>query len=715
MKMVMQLLPAFLLLTAVGATSVRKLIGGEDGPVDKVVKLLEELQEGLKKDQKTEQAMYDKYACWCEEETRKKAHNVMEANKIIQRMSTMILKLKGKVFVLSAEITELQENIRDNEAEQEKATAIRQKENGEYMSERGELEQAISAMEMAIKVISGAGTGKTGLLQGSTATTAAARQQAVRTVVSALPARAALSPSQLSAIQNFASGSLAEPTAATGETSSASATIQGILKDMYDTFSSDLQKQTADESSKQRAFEDLIAVKMKDLNLMKEELTEKEALKEEASVQLADAMQTLDDTQKQMDTDVAFFDEIKAGCKAKNEEWMARSEARKEELEGIEKALEILTSPEAQEMFGKAIKPGKGASFLQVDISNSLFHSAQKAYDALKKQARKAHSLRLASLAAMVRSTGVGHFGKVLDEIDKLIKVLKEEEQDDIKLRDSCKKKYHINSQEQADIKWKIENNEARVTKLEETIKSLIENIEDTEKQITDTEEEMKKMKEERTDENDEFKQAKEDDQAAIGFMKKAVKVLSSYYEKNKIELVQEGARQPPDATFSDKGSRKGQSKGILAIMQMLIEDLQDEIKTGIKDEGSAQAEYEKQVAAAEKLVEDLKEKKVNLKTDKSTTEDNLEDENSLMEDNKEELGSKEDYKKEIEPRCDWMLDSFEERREKRKAEMEGMVTAKEYLSGMAPPSMLETGKSFNDDKLQEIGFAGMSFLQNRQ
>merc|ERR1719482_1546985 len=84
---------------------------------------------------------------------------------------------------------------------------------------------------------------------------------------------------------------------------------------------------------------------------------------------------------------------------------------------------------------------------------------------------------------------------------------------------------------------------------------------------------------------------------------------------------------QAPDATFSDAGSRKNESKGIISIMTMLIEDLKAEISNGVKDEVSAQAEFEKNVADAKKLIEDLEEKKANLESDKADQEQKKEDE----------------------------------------------------------------------------------------
>merc|ERR1719375_1620710 len=131
-------------------------------------------------------------------------------------------------------------------------------------------------------------------------------------------------------------------------------------------------------------------------------------------------------------------------------------------------------------------------------------------------------------------------------------------------------------------------------------------------------------MEEERIEEHKEFQQAKSDDEGAIALLEKTVEVLSEYYKNNKIEmgpvqgsmkLLQEpefevSQWQAPDATFSDAGKRKNESKGIISILTMLIEDLKMEISNGVKDEVSAQAEFEKNVADAKKLIESLEEKK---------------------------------------------------------------------------------------------------------
>merc|ERR1712008_338181 len=49
---------------------------------------------------------------------------------------------------------------------------------------------------------------------------------------------------------------------------------------------------------------------------------------------------------------------------------------------------------------------------------------------------------------------------------------------------------------------------------------------------------------------------------------------------------------------------------------------------------------------------------------------------------NKEDLQEELDYKKEIQPDCDWIIGAFEKRAKLRTAEMDGLVEAKEFLAG---------------------------------
>merc|ERR1719281_430659 len=124
----------------------------------------------------------------------------------------------------------------------------------------------------------------------------------MRSVARSIPLTANLDINKLAAIQTFTE-SLQEPTAADASSSYApqSATVQGILKDMYDTFTADIEKLTQTEASLQRDYEDLIAELTKELNTMNGIVAKKEEEKAAAAQELADTVQELDDTQAQLD------------------------------------------------------------------------------------------------------------------------------------------------------------------------------------------------------------------------------------------------------------------------------------------------------------------------------------------------------------------------------------------------------------------------------
>merc|ERR1719231_1056182 len=484
-----------------------------------------------------------------------------------------------------------------------------------------------------------------------------------------------------------------------------------------------LEKATEVEAVAQKNYESLIGVKENEMATLVDARKKKEGEKAEAEKDLADASQELDDTTKQMKADTVFFDETKAACQAKADEWSERVRARTEELAGINKALEILTGDDAKALFSKAIKPGKETSFLQT-VSDSESQPESKAYKALKSSATKAKSLRLAAIAATLR-TG-GHFDAVIAEIDKMMDTLKKEEKDDIEQRDWCKEETFKNEQEASRYEYKIERTDAKIMKLTTKLNELEASLQQTIQQIMDTKTDIQNMEDTRKEENAAFQSAKSDDEGAAKLLGAAIEAMTAFYKNNKIgmgeiqgaaqALVQEpvfevSADQAPDASFSSSGKSSGESKGIVSIMTMIKEDLEDEIANGVKNEEETQTKFEEQLGDAKKLLEDLKAKKTNLEQSITDTNTEIGDNEVKKEDLQGMLKEERDYLASIKPDCDWSLNSFDERRTKRAAEMEGLLEAKGMLAGAAP-SMVETSTEFDDDEFASMKFSGASFLQ---
>merc|ERR1719337_369292 len=532
-----------------------------------------------------------------------------------------------------------------------------------------------------------------------------------------------LSPKQLKLIRTFAKDPAefydqkAEKAASYNP---ASATIMGILKDMYDTFSMNLEKSTEVEAVAQKNYESLIGVKENEMATLVDARKKKEGEKADAEKDLADNSQELDDTTKQMKADTVFFDETKAACTSKAAEWNERVRARTEELAGVEKALEILTSDDAKALFNKSIKPGK-ETFLQIDSESQ---PQAKAYKALKEHATKAKSLRLAAIAATLR-TG-GHFDAVIAEIDKMMATLKAEEKGDIEQRDWCKEETFKNEQEASRYEYKIERTDAKIMKLTAKREELESTLAATVQSILNTKDDIKAMEDARKEQHAAFESAKSDDEGAVKLLAAAIEAMTAFYKNNKIDqgeiqgaaqaLVQEpvfevSADQAPDASFSSSGKSSGESKGIVSIMTMIKEDLEDEISNGIKSEGETQAKFGEQLGEANMLLEDLRAKKTNLEQAISDTNSEIDENEVHKEDLQGLLKDEKDYLASIKPDCDWILNSFTERRTKRAAELEGLLQAKGMLAG-ASPAMVQSSTEFDDDEFPKMQFSGMSFLQ---
>merc|ERR1719409_810641 len=200
----------------------------------------------------------------------------------------------------------------------------------------------------------------------------------------------------------------------------------------------------------------------------------------------------------------------------------------------------------------------------------------------------------------------------------------------------------------------------------------------------------MNDITKERDSERDVYKKNLKDDQDAIGILEKAQGALEKFYRdtsalqvapKN-VKLV--AAAPEPHTNFQDgdyKGST-GEARGVLSIIEMLKEDIRKQIKTEGQDEIDAQNAYEKDFNAltqnyrasekaklkAEDELADLKSDKTGQTENKAAAQNDLDDEKKLT--------------KALATDCDWVADQFEKRRSARKAELDGLNEAKDFLAG---------------------------------
>merc|ERR1719181_1958622 len=316
------------------------------------------------------------------------------------------------------------------------------------------------------------------------------------------------------------------------------------------------------------------------------------------------------------------------------------------------------------------------------------------AYHVLKGVARKHHSLRMAAMAAMVQTATEGHFDVVIGSVDKMIAELREEEQDDIDLRDYCQDEENKVENEIEDLEHKATNIQGLIDRLNAKKKELQADIKQTESDIAATEDAMAEALSTRNSENEDFKAALKDDMDAVALLASAIDAMTSFYKNNKLPLGLLTKKEDPEyavdpdkapETFSEPyGGKSNEGGGIVSIMGYIKEDLENEIGVSKKAEAAAQAEFEEQRAAATKVLNDLKAKKVTLEGMEAETDEKIAD---AGEDKAEVLTRKENkqkYRESLKPKCDWMKGAFQERRDKRREEMNGLLESKASLAGKA-------------------------------
>merc|ERR1719420_2154710 len=577
----------------------------KDDPVQKVLVLIRELMAKIEADGKAEQKTYDKFACWCEKTLAKKAAAIDAAKDTIDKTQREIIELKGKLGELGAMIKQLEKEIAENKEAQGEAGEIREKENADYEAEKTEAEQCLGALESAIKVLSGAG--KPSMLSYQSSLREAQLLSVVagvKGVLRKVPESKALKEEDLNLINNFIANptkfvSFTQSTNPFGDYAPASTQIVGIMKGMYDSFAADLEKANAEEGDKQKAFEELMGTKIQELKTLEATLEIKTKENADAEKALADANVLLQDTKTQLEADEKFFEETKAACKAKAAEWAERTRLRTEEMQGIGKAIEILEG--GAETFEAA-----HSTFIQVSANQKLkevMHQERSAaYQKLKALVRKHNGgLRLAFLAAELRSGG--HFDKVITMIDRMIEDLRVEEQEDIKARDVCNNQENALNAQEDDLAYNIKKKGEEKERMEAKKKEVIDEKLNIQDEIAAAKTEMEEMLAARNEENAEFKKALKDDTDAVALLEKAIQSITAFYTNNKIplEFVQKAPEysvdedKAPDASFG--GPAKSESTGIIAILGMLKEDTEKEIKVAREEEAEAQAEYEAQRA----------------------------------------------------------------------------------------------------------------------
>merc|ERR1719503_225739 len=546
----------------------------------------------LEKEAEEDEEIYDQLACWCETNDKEKTKAISDAETHITDLTTKIEELTATSSRLNTEIKNLEKEVAKNQEALDAATAIREKELAEFNGEEKDALQSIAALKSAITVLSKHHSSLVQIPRSHILGVAATLQHEMEHHSKLF--QGVLTHSERKAINAF----IQAPEDLLQESyAPQSGEIFGILNQMKETFETNLSDSQKEEMTNSRAYEDLKAAKEEEISAGQEQLDTKTQTLASTDEKLAECKEDIEDTKANLSADEEFLMMLKEKCSTTDAEWEERQKTRQAEMEACSKALAVLTSDDAHDLFTKTFNP----AFLQQD---SAAHSQQrsKASELLSAVAKKFHNPRLSTLANQVK---LDAFTRVKKAIDDMITQLVKEKEDEIKHKDFCVEEFNSNQLQTEKKEREKEDLLAKIEDLQLTIKTLESALEQLKSEIAEMQVQMKRAGEDREKENADFQQTVADLRASQKLLAAALNILKGFYDKKESFLQrQEPAGPPPPPGF--KEYKKNESAGgVMGMLQQIINDAKAMEAEAIRAEEDAQKAYEDFVKETNASVEE--------------------------------------------------------------------------------------------------------------
>jgi len=444
---------------------------------------------------------------------------------------------------------------------------------------------------------------------------------------------------------------------------------------MLESFESNLEKSQKDEANDVKSFADLKASKEEEIAAGTEQIETKSQELATTDEKLANDKVDIDDTQASLSEDEKFLMNLKETCAMTDSEWEMRQKERATELEAVSKALAILSSDDAHDLFSKTF------NFVQTSKVTAMDKRRSEASKLLSAIARKTGNPRLSTLATQVK---LDAFKRVIKAIDDMIEELMKQKKDEIKHRDYCIE--NMNNNEKMTERKDRDKKDliALIEDLTVTINDLAKAIETLKAEIAEMQVQLKHAGEDRQLANKEFQTTVADQRATQKLLKSALDVLKAVYAK-KMALMQ----QTPPAGFK-KFEKNKNSGGVMGMMQQIIDDAKTLENDAIRSEEQAQKAYEEFVKDTNASIEEKSKDIVN----KSELKADAEDDRTNAEEDKAdvmlELEQLSNESADLHKACDYVLKNFEIRQTARDEEVEALKQAKAILSGAKFSQFLE-------------------------
>merc|ERR1719428_584215 len=291
-----------------------------------------------------------------------------------------------------------------------------------------------------------------------------------------------------------------------------------------------------------------------------------------------------------MEEDKKYLADLTATCEQKASDFESRQQLRAEEIEAVEKAIEIVSSGAVSGNADKHL-PGfiQGSSFAQ--LRSGVQASQAKVAAFLQAKAEATGSRVLSLLAERVDSDP---FAKVKKMIKDLIVKLMEEANEEAEHKGWCDTELSTNEQTRKEKTQAVETLHSEIDELEASVAKLTEDITELTAAVAELDAAMAKATSLRQAEKTKNTETISDSQEAQTAVAQALTVLKEFYAKaaEATALLQQQPEAPEIFDEPYKGMQ-GASGGVIGMLEVIQSDfarLESETKAA---EATAQKEYE--------------------------------------------------------------------------------------------------------------------------
>jgi hypothetical protein len=651
----------FLTFALGAAFSVDFSSDSKEKPIQKVVRLMKEMQSQLDKEAEADEDMYEKLGCWCDTNEKAKTKANAINNQKVADLSATIEEFTAKSASLKTDLEELDKQVAASTASLAESTAIREKEAAEFHASELDAIQNIESLKGALMAL-GKVHGEASLAQLDQQSLAQVKQLLKHHLEEHMAMfENSLTLEEQKAAMNFA----ANPTAFLQEDAPQSGAILGILKQMKESFETNLASSQKDETNAKATFDEMKASKNKEISSAQELIDSKKAELAETDEKNAQSKEDLEDTSATIAADTEFLANLKDKCDSATADYVARSKVRNEEIKAVAEAMDILNGDEARDLLLKFVQV---SSLKQTRMSASREHAAKY----IQAAAKKLNKPQLSQLAVKIR---LDAFTKVKASIDEMITALKKTQADEVKQKDFCNKEFHENDMKSTEKTNLKEDLKQALADLETSKATLADEIAAIKASITETHTEMKRAVEIRLAENTEFQMTITDQRATQEILAKALDRLKAFYAKESFLQVGRKGSQP--------GYKKNAgASSVMSMIDHIIEESKQEEKDTIKAENDANAAYNEFNTDASASVESMSKAMNNKAEELAKVDENHAKATGQLRATEADLLSLLKYLSELHTTCDFLIKYFDVRQTKRGEEIEALQQAKAIFSG---------------------------------